>query len=147
MGLIGALFGGGAKGAGEGVGAVLGGVGGLAKDLRSAFTGEMPNEMIIKLNEIDAAIAKGQADINMIDAQSGNMFQAGWRPAIGWTCAIGVFYHFIGYPFILWVIAVLGIEVVAPTLNTQGLMSLVMGMLGMGAMRSWEKHKGVQGKH
>jgi len=81
--------------------------------------------------------------MNLKEAESPNLFKSGWRPAIGWIGVISLFYHFIGYNLLSWYIALAKLEIVAPTLNTEGLFPLVLGMLGIGGYRTYEKHKGI----
>jgi hypothetical protein len=147
MGFMGALFGGGAEGAGKGVKSALDGVSGLV----STIKGELPPEAAIKLKELDNAISLAQVEANKIEAQHPSLFVAGWRPAIGWICATGVFVQFIVYPMLLlyaaWFNYWLGTSIVVPNLMSAMLMELVLGMLGLGALRTIEKFRGVQGKH
>jgi len=83
---------------------------------------------------------EAQAKINMAEASSGNWFASSWRPSIGWTCSIALFYHYVASPFInIWVDNM-------PTLEIDGLYQLVLGMLGMSGLRTWEKLKGVTKK-
>ena len=81
-------------------------------------------------------LAKGQLDVNKVEAAHKSLFVAGWRPAIGWVCALGLFYNSI-------VVNILGIWVDVPEVDTTLLVPVMMGMLGIGAMRTVEKVKGV----
>lgn len=94
---------------------------------------------------MSAAIAEsqGQLEVNKAEAQSANVFIAGWRPAIGWICAIGFGFQFLVVPLAAWFAALTGFDVQLPALDTDNLYNLTMGMLGMGALRSFEKWKGV----
>jgi len=78
-----------------------------------------------------------------MEAQHTSLFVAGWRPAIGWICVLGRGYNFLLYPMMTWLVAVAGAEFTPPPLLSENLMELVMGMLGLGALRSFEKWKGV----
>lgn len=132
-----------------GVGAVLSGVGNLAKDIRVAITGKDPikeAEVNAKLLELEFLAEKAQTDINLAEASNPNLFVSGWRPFIGWICGVGLFYHFIGFSVFQWAIALWKLDVTAPVLDTGGLMSLVLAMLGMGGLRTFEKVKGVVNK-
>lgn len=86
-------------------------------------------------------LAKGQLAINAEEAKSENLFVAGWRPAIGWTCAAAFAYSFVLQPFLAFVIANIGSSVVLPTFNMDALNTVLMGMLGLGSMRTYEKIK------
>ena len=146
-----ALFGGGVKAAGEGINATLGGIGTLAKDIRSAITGEMSPEKKAEIQqsliEIEARASQSQNEVNAIEARHASVFVAGWRPFIGWVCGFSVAYNFIVHPLLTWMAEIWFPGMEPPALNIEGLMSIVMGMLGLGAMRTYEKYKNVNGKH
>ena len=81
---------------------------------------------------------------NREEAKSRSVFVAGWRPFIGWTCGVALAYHFIISPLILFAVAVAGIEIQAlPVFDMSALMTVLLGMLGLGGMRSFEKAKGL----
>lgn len=77
-----------------------------------------------------------QVELNKIEAQHRSLFVAGWRPAIGWTCAIGLFYEFLIRPMMVSA----GIN--SPSLDTSSLHSLVIALLGLGGLRTFEKLTG-----
>ena len=79
---------------------------------------------------------KGQLEINKVEAAHKSLFVAGWRPCIGWVCALGLLYNTI-------LSNILGIWVEVPEIDTTLLVPVMMGMLGIGAMRTVEKVKGV----
>ena len=81
-------------------------------------------------------LMKGQLDVNKTEAAHKSLFVAGWRPCIGWVCALGLFYNTI-------VANLLGIWVEVPEIDTTLLVPVMMGMLGLGAMRSYEKVNSV----
>lgn len=87
--------------------------------------------------------AKAQLEVNKVEAASKSLFVAGWRPFIGWTCGLGMFGNFITIPFANFVLALLSYEVVIPLVPLETMMPVLMGMLGLGAMRSYEKAKQV----
>jgi len=88
--------------------------------------------------------AMAQVEVNKIEAQHSSVFVAGWRPFIAWCCGIGLCYNFILYPLLLWVVALYQLNITPPPLFSDNLMELVMGILGLGAMRTYEKFKGVE---
>lgn len=92
---------------------------------------------------IQAAVSESQAQAKINEAEAANqhLFVAGWRPAIGWACAIGFGWTFVGYPLLSWVIALFGMTASLPSINSDILMELTFGMLGMGALRSFDKWK------
>ncbi len=81
-------------------------------------------------------LAQGQLEVNKVEAAHKSLFVAGWRPAIGWVCALGLFYNVI-------LANIIGIWVDVPEIDTTLLVPVMMGMLGLGAMRSYEKVQGV----
>ena len=82
-------------------------------------------------------IAKGQLEVNKVEAAHKNLFVAGWRPAIGWICGFALLYSTILSPII-------GIWFTVPAVDSSLLTTVLLGMLGLGAMRTAEKVKGVQ---
>jgi hypothetical protein len=102
-------------------------LGGLALDIREAIKGkEMDPQRLIEL----------QAEINKVEAQSRSMFVAGWRPFIGWICGFAFGFHYIAMPLLL---AYTDIEPVE--FDTNSLFTVLMGMLGLGGLRTYEKLK------
>lgn len=92
----------------------------------------------------------GQMRINEAEAQHKSIFVAGWRPFVGWVGGIALGYQFVLYPVMLWVWAV--IEPVSaanvpieppPVLEADELYTVLLGMLGIGAMRSYDKKNGT----
>jgi len=89
-------------------------------------------------------LAKGQLAINAEEAKSRNLFVAGWRPSVGWCCSLALFAHFLVFPTMDVVTAYMGIEAVAyPSFDMDSLMTVLLGLLGLGGMRSFEKAKGL----
>ena len=88
-------------------------------------------------------IAKGQMAINEVEAAHKSLFVSGWRPFIGWTCGLGMFGNFITIPFSNFVLALLELDIVIPLVPLETMMPVLMGMLGLGAMRSYEKKNSV----
>ena len=83
-----------------------------------------------------AELAKGQMEISKVEAAHKSLFVAGWRPSIGWCCSLGLLYHVLIAP-------IAGIWVEVPEIDPSLLMTTMTGMLGLGAMRSYEKTRGV----
>jgi|TARA_R110001606_G_scaffold145422_2_gene285303 hypothetical protein len=103
------------------------------KDTKNALAHE-----IATMSEKHAQeLAKGQLDVNKVEAAHKSLFVAGWRPFVGWICGIGLLYNIL-------ISQVLGIWFKVPEVDPTLLTPILMGMLGMGAMRSYEKTKGVQ---
>ena len=89
-------------------------------------------------------LARGQIEINKEEAKSRNIFIAGWRPFVGWTCGLALFWHFLGLPVTLFVTGWFNLQhPPLPEFDMQSLMTVLLGMLGLGGMRTFEKFKGV----
>lgn len=101
----------------------------------------MELEASIKSQMID--LQKAQADINLEQAKHPSLFVSGSRPAILWICALSLFYQFFLAPVLNWIVVISGTSIQPPVLNTEGLMTLTLSLLGLGSMRSFEKFKGV----
>ena len=101
----------------------------------------MELEASIKSQMID--LQKAQADINLEQAKHPSLFVSGSRPAILWICALSLFYQFFLAPMLNWIVVISGTSIQPPVLNTEGLMTLTLSLLGLGSMRSFEKFKGV----
>ena len=89
-------------------------------------------------------LAKGQLEVNKTEAAHKSLFVAGWRPAIGWICGLGTASNFLVIPIANFVLALTGSTILIPLLDTGEMMPVLMGMLGLGAMRTYEKKQGVQ---
>tara|TARA_R100000329_G_scaffold90346_1_gene75637 strand:+ start:151 stop:582 length:432 start_codon:yes stop_codon:yes gene_type:complete len=84
-----------------------------------------------------------QNETNKIQAAHPSLFIAGARPAIMWICAIGLFWEFFLKQVLAWSFGLAGFEVNVPDIQTEGLMTLTLSLLGLSGMRSFEKSKGV----
>lgn len=80
-----------------------------------------------------------QADINKIEAGHAELFVAGWRPFIGWVCGVAFAYHFVVQPILAFGIANAGGDVKLPGFDMDALFTVLMGMLGLGGLRTIEK--------
>ena len=102
-------------------------IGGLALDIREAIKGkEIDPQRLIEL----------QAEINKVEAQNRSIFVSGWRPMVGWICAAAFGFHYIVMPLL---IAYTDIDPVE--FDTNSLFTVLMGMLGLGGLRTYEKLK------
>ena len=86
-----------------------------------------------------------QIEVNKVEAGSASMFVAGWRPAIGWICGLGLFVQFIVNPLATWGAALFKHPIAFPALDLGTLMTLLLGMLGLGGLRTYEKVQGANG--
>jgi len=89
-------------------------------------------------------LALAQIEVNKAEAASGSLFKGGWRPAVGWVCAIAFAYHFILKDLIVFGCAVAGVDMPElPEFDMGTLLTVLGGMLGIGGLRSYEKTKGL----
>ena len=89
-------------------------------------------------------LALAQIKVNAAEAASGSLFKGGWRPCIGWICGIAFGYHFVLQPVIIFVVALIGIEIPdLPKFDMNTLLTVLAGMLGIGGLRTYEKQKGL----
>lgn len=86
---------------------------------------------------------KAQTDVNAVEAQHANIWVSGWRPALGWTCALAFLLIYVVGPLVTWASTLAGNPVPLPSFNVEALMSLTLGMIGLGGLRTFEKVKGV----
>lgn len=123
----------------------------LSGILKRVFPEKVSEETALKLNqELTLALINGelqpmlaQLNVNEKEAEHDSIFVAGWRPFIGWVCGSALAYQFILQPFAVFALATLKIDVgPLPVLDYGSLSTVLMGMLGLGAMRSYEKIKG-----
>ncbi len=92
---------------------------------------------------IEAGLLTAQITVNKAEAESGNIFAASWRPAIGWTCALALFFQFFLAPVGMWVFAISGHPLPEPPSLDKMLWELMFGMLGIAGLRTIEKSRGV----
>jgi len=89
-------------------------------------------------------LVQGQLQINLKEAGHASIFVAGWRPFIGWTCGVALGWSFVLAPFVSWIGFMAGADLTGmPELDIGPLMTLVLGMLGMGGLRTYEKRLGI----
>lgn len=138
-------------GLGKFFGSLVGsGVGQLAKDAadvidRFVETKEEKEAAAILRMSIQQKPDQWQIEINKIEAGHRSLFVAGWRPFIGWICGVGLGMHFIAFPLLEWTTDLIGTKIIAPQVEWQVLMTLVLSLLGLGATRTYEKSKGLTG--
>ena len=84
-----------------------------------------------------------QATVDTAEAANTSVFVAGWRPAIGWVCALALAYQYVLAPMAIWVTLMAHYNMPLPPKLDDSLWQLMFGMLGMGGLRTYEKIKGV----
>jgi len=92
----------------------------------------------------ELAAISGQLEINKTEAASGSVFVAGWRPFCGWVGGAGLAYAAILEPFLSFIARLSGYTGDFPVIDTTITMQILFGLLGLGAMRSYDKLKGVE---
>jgi len=92
---------------------------------------------------IAAKAEAGQREITRVEAQSPSLFVAGWRPAIGWVCALALGFQYLARPLLAWAGGVWWPQVPGVPGIDEALWQLMFGMLGLGGLRSFEKTRGV----
>jgi len=106
------------------------------KDQRNALA----HEISVMADKHAHELSKAQLEVNKIEAAHPSLFVSGWRPAVGWVSCLGLFYNIILAQF-------LDIWYDVPEIESGLLTSVIMAMLGMGGMRSYEKTKNVARKN
>jgi hypothetical protein len=105
---------------------------------------EQEKEQLAAAMQADAnftALLTGQLAVNAAEAANESVFIAGWRPAVGWVCASAFAWQFVALPILLFVGSALGHQIILPVFDFGTMSSVLMGMLGLGAMRSFDKLK------
>jgi len=109
------------------------------KDLRE----KLSHEIATMAEQHTQAQVMAQIEVNKIEAASNSVFVSGWRPAIGWICAMGMAGNFLIIPFANMALELSKTGVTIPMIALSEMMPVLMGMLGLGAMRTVEKVKAV----
>jgi hypothetical protein len=89
-------------------------------------------------------IAQAQIEVNKTEAQSKDLFVAGWRPAVGWTCCLGMAGNFLVIPMANFALALSSSSITIPLIDLSTMLPVLMGMLGLGTLRTYEKTRGVK---
>ena len=105
--------------------------------MRLAQSGELA-----QLNA-DIQLSTGQMEINKVEAASSDGFTRNWRPFIGWTCGMAFACKFVGGPLVFVVSQWLGHPITLPQFDVTEMSTVLMGMLGLGGLRTIEKVKGA----
>ena len=118
--------------------------GSVMEGLDDLFTSdEEKASATLRLTELLQKPHNLQAMANIEGAKHSSVFVAGWRPAIGWVCAIGLGYQFLILPFAGLINAFYALPAELPAIQAAELSTLVMSLLGLGGLRSYEKAKGL----
>ena len=104
-----------------------------------------PDKSAAEAAQLAAAVAlvQGQMDVNRAEAASPNAFTSGWRPAIGWVCGLALLFQYILRPMLMWFGVIAGHQWPPLPGIDDNLWQLMLGLLGLGGLRTFEKTKGV----
>jgi len=135
-----------------GIGKIVESVGNIADDL---FTSkEEKLKIALEEKKMQTQLMMGQLEINKAEAQHSSRFVAGWRPFIGWVGGIALAYQFLLYPILIWVWALAQAKdwipkdmTPPPVFDSGPLFSIIVGMLGIGGLRSYDKLKKTDTKN
>ena len=132
------------------IGALLPAVLPLVKDVIGAFLPEDPKKRAEAERKIEAQLTEhlakidiAQLEINKTEAAHRSIFVAGWRPFIGWSCGVSLAWSYICQPILTFALVQAGYGVELPALDMSQMMPVLMGMLGLGGLRTFEKYKSV----
>lgn len=132
-----------------GIGEVATAIGGIvnkflpdkSQEERDALTRELAQM------QFDQAVIQSQTDTNKAEATNTSVFVAGWRPFVGWVCGSAFAWSFVVGPLVSYAARLLGATAQLPALDLSQLSPVLMGMLGLGAMRTVEKVSGIKAGH
>ena len=116
-------------------------VGNVIDDMH--FSGEEKEKLKLQMKEIDARLKEKQLDINKAEASHRSIFVSGWRPFLGWVSGFSIGYVYLFQPILDMILQMFQVQVDWVQLDLGQLMPLVLGMLGLGGLRSFEKAKGL----
>lgn len=130
------------------LGGIVETVGKIADDLFTSDKERMDAEiergkLVIEDRKLDVQVQMGQIAVNTEEAKSESLFKGGWRPATGWACVGGLVYQLMFRPIFGWIAQNIGGWTMPPSLEMETLMTLLFGILGLGAYRTYEKKQGV----
>jgi hypothetical protein len=104
-----------------------------------------PDKTEAEKQQLAAAVTlvQGQLEVNKMEAASPSVFTSGWRPFIGWVCGMACAWNWIGLPMAKFGAAYIGHPIPLSAADVGEMLPLLMGMLGLGGLRTYEKVKGV----
>ena len=124
------------------------GIGAVA-DLATTVIGKIwPDKSEAEKQQLAAAVSlvQGQIAINQVEASNPSVFVSVWRPAIGWVCGAACAWNWVGLKIALFVAAYMGNPLVLQPADIGEMMPVLLGMLGLGGLRTYEKVSGVAAK-
>ena len=110
------------------------------KDQKAALA----HELATMADKHAQQLALAQIEVNKAEAASGSFFKGGWRPFVGWVCGVAFAYHFIIQPLVIFILTAIGMDIPdLPEFDMGTLLPVLGGILGIGGLRTYEKHKGL----
>lgn len=130
------------------IGGIVATVGELVDDLHTSDKERLDAELELRKvgleeRKLDLSVQMGQIEVNKEEAKHASIFTSGWRPAVGWACVGGLSYQVVFRPIFGWIMTNTMQWSAPPVLEMETLMTLLFGMLGMSAYRTYEKKQGV----
>jgi hypothetical protein len=124
------------------------GLGAISGLVNTAINKIWPDKSEAEKQQLAAAvmIVQGQIDTNKVEAANPNVFVSGWRPFIGWVCGAACAWNWIGLPIASVILKVYQIDIPLSPANLSEMLPVLMGMLGLGTLRTVEKINGVAAK-
>ena len=104
---------------------------------------EEKQQLKLRFAEVESKLKEKQLDINKVEAGHRSIFVSGWRPFLGWVSGLSIGYVYLFQPLLDMILQMFGVEVNWVVLDLGQLMPLILGMLGLGGLRSFEKAKGL----
>lgn len=123
---------------------------GAVADLAGTVVNKIwPDKTEQEKQQLAAAVmmVQGQLDANKNEASNPSVFVAGWRPFVGWVCGAAFAWNWIGLPVAKLAASYLGHDIPLAPADLSEMMPVLLGMLGLGGLRTYEKVTGTQGKH
>lgn len=121
---------------------------GLFRLIDELFTSDEEREAAkLRVLELESAGKLAQIEVNVQEAKNSSLFVAGWRPFIGWVCGLAFSWTFLLYPILQFSVLAFGVPLdlsLLPVMDLSEMMPVLLGMLGLGAMRSYERRNGVE---
>lgn len=124
------------------------GIGAVADLAKTAINAIWPDKTEQEKAQLAAAVAlvQGQLEVNKAEAANPSVFVSGWRPFVGWVCGCGFGIQFVVGPLAEWGSTFYGHQVKFPPMDLGVMLPLLLGMLGLGGLRTAEKIQGVAAK-
>ena len=124
------------------------GVGAVSSLVETVISKIWPDKSAAEAQQLAAAVmvVQGQLDINKVEASNPSVFVSGWRPALGWICGAACAWNWIGLPIVKVAIGFTSYKLEVSPADISEMMPILMGMLGLGGLRTLEKINGVAAK-